>query len=249
VEGEKWRQLRAKITPTFTTVKLKQMFFTILHVARNLDLFLGELAKTSVEIDVKEILAGFTTDVIGSCAFGIDCNSLKFPQSDFRRYGKRMINFPKLKTIKFFCATLYRKPARALHFKMNDDDVAKFFINVVRETIDNRRKYSIRKNDFMQLLIDLMVEDENDSGEDKLTFLEIASQAFVFFFAGFESTATTMTYALHLLSFHQEIQERARKSIQETLKRYDGEWSYEAVMEMKYVGQIIEGTIYLSFSP
>ncbi len=158
-----------------------------------------------------------------------------------------MINLPKPKALKLFFATLFQKQARALHFKMNEDDVVEFFTNVVRETIESRQKYSIRKKDFMQLLIDLMVKNEHCLEEDKLTFYEIAAQAFVFFLAGFETTATTLTYALHLLSFHQEIQERARKSIQETLERYDGEWSYEAVMEMEYVGQIIEGI--LSFCP
>ncbi len=45
MEGEKWRQLRAKISPTFTTGKLNQMFFTILMVERNLELFLEKLAE------------------------------------------------------------------------------------------------------------------------------------------------------------------------------------------------------------
>jgi cytochrome P450 family 6 len=241
IEGEKWHQLRAKVSPTFTSGKLKQMFFTILDVEKNLELFLEGFAEQNIDIDVKEVLAGFTTDVIGSCAFGIDCNSLRYPDSDFRKYGKKMINFPKLKALKLFFAMLFKKQAKALRLKMNDDDVSDFFINVVRETIESRRNHSIQRKDFMQLLIDLMVKDENDTREDRLTFDEIAAQAFIFFLGGFETTSTTLTYALHLLALNQEIQETARRSIQEILERYDGQWCYEAVMKMEYVGQVIEG--------
>lgn len=50
-----------------------------------------------------------------------------------------------------------------------------------------------------------------------------------------------MTYCLHELSLNQEIQERARKSIQEVLARHDGKITYESLNEMTYLEQIING--------
>lgn len=38
-------------------------------------------------IDIKDILARYTTDVIASCAFGVEANSLKDPNSEFRESG------------------------------------------------------------------------------------------------------------------------------------------------------------------
>lgn len=52
-----------------------------------------------------------------------------------------------------------------------------------------------------------------------------------------------MIFCLHLLAHHQEIQEEARQSIKNILIKHNGEWSYEAVMEMSFVEQIIEGDI------
>lgn len=59
----------------------------------------------------------------------------------------------------------------------------------------------------------------------------------------FETSSTTMIFCLHLLAHHQEIQNEARESIKSILIKYNGEFCYEAVQEMTFVEQIIEGDI------
>ena len=44
-------------------------------------------------MEVKETMARFTTDVIASCAFGINSNSLKDPDAEFRKHLKRIFEF------------------------------------------------------------------------------------------------------------------------------------------------------------
>jgi hypothetical protein len=44
-------------------------------------------------VEVKETMARFTTDVIASCAFGINANSLKDPESEFGRYTRGITDF------------------------------------------------------------------------------------------------------------------------------------------------------------
>ncbi|XP_055550780.1 uncharacterized protein LOC129733180 [Wyeomyia smithii] len=255
LEGHRWRQLRAKLTPTFTSGRLKAMFHTILTVGQQLDEFLIEYTKETGEVEVKELLARFTTDIIGSCAFGIDCNSLVNPRSKFREMGKRMINFPKLKALKLFFAMMFREAARKMRVRFNDEDVSNFFFEVVRDTIRYREENNVRRKDFMQLLIDLknkgVIEVEGPTEEtgadrlEKLTFEEIAAQAFVFFFAGFETSATTMTSVLYLLATHADVQEKGRRCVNDVLSKYGGEFSYEALMEMNYIDWIIQETLRL----
>jgi cytochrome P450 family 6 len=88
LDGAKWRNLRVKMTPTFTSGKMKMMFDTLVKCG---DQLVIEMNKTigSTSIDIKDILARFTTDIIGTVAFGIDCNSLENPDNEFNRYMKQ----------------------------------------------------------------------------------------------------------------------------------------------------------------
>lgn len=90
--GPKWKNLRSRLTPAYSPGKLKYMFGTILNCGYQMTDILTEIVdvnKNSTTIEIKEILARYTTDVIGSCAFGLQCNSMRDPQAEFRLMGKR----------------------------------------------------------------------------------------------------------------------------------------------------------------
>lgn len=55
--GKRWKNLRSKLSPTFTSGKLKGMFSTILEVGENLEKYLVPLANRSEVVDMKDILS------------------------------------------------------------------------------------------------------------------------------------------------------------------------------------------------
>lgn len=75
LDNPKWKSLRTKLTPTFTTGKIKGMFHTVSDVAEKFVAKLSSESKLAVnnEINIKELAARFTIDVIGKlppfCAF------------------------------------------------------------------------------------------------------------------------------------------------------------------------------------
>jgi cytochrome P450 family 6 len=69
LRGHKWKTLREKISPTFSTGKLKQMFFTILEVGQRLEEHLMPYAADGADIDVRDVLGRFMTDVIGKYVY------------------------------------------------------------------------------------------------------------------------------------------------------------------------------------
>lgn len=240
IEGDEWRSLRSKVSPTFTSGKMKTMFHMILHVGDELIKHMNSIISTDADgaINVREYLARFTTDVIGTCAFGLDCNSIVNPKSEFREMGKKMFNFTKLQSLKLFLSMLMRDQARALGVQFNTNEVIGFVMQLVQKTIRHRKDNNVIRNDFMQLMIDLHKENDADENKDGLTIEEIAAQSFVFFFAGFETSSTTMTYALYELALNQNFQEQLRNEVS---SGDEEKFSYERIMGMSYLDQVISG--------
>ncbi|XP_050078189.1 cytochrome P450 6A1-like [Anopheles maculipalpis] len=246
MEGTKWRNLRAKLTPTFTSGKMKLMFSTVTAVAEEFDkCMMHEISRSSV-VEMKDLLARFTTDVIGSVAFGLECNSLKDPEAKFRVMGRKVFQLSRYRALKIFLAGQFPQIARAFHVKLTAPDVSDFFMGVVKDTIEFRKSNNVQRNDFMTLLMKLMKEqvEQSEAADqiDHLTFDEIAAQAFVFFLAGFETSSTAMSFCLYELALQQELQDKARQNVREVLKKYDT-ISYEAIHEMKYIEMCINESL------
>lgn len=179
LEDTKWRNMRVKLTPTFTSGKMKMMFNTLVEIS---DLMIKQLNDQNLNmIEVKDILSNFTTDVIGNVAFGLDVNSIKDPDSMFRRMGRKIfvqdLNFQ----IKIFLLTSFRSLARKLRMTLLPRDVAEFFYNATKDTVAYRRKNNIERNDMVNLLLKIKNQDDEANG---LTINEIAAQCFLFFVAG-----------------------------------------------------------------
>lgn len=251
LEGMKWKQLRQKLTPTFTSGRLRKMFQTLVDCTEELKDCLDSSVEKSEAIDIKRVLVQYTTDVIGSCAFGIECNSFKNPDSDFLKTGERIFAPPTFERMKQFVAFLNPSLAKKLKMRIINQKVDAFFRNLVKETVEYRENNNVTRNDFMQLLIQLKnkgVVDESETTEEssntKLSINEVAAQAFLFFLAGFETSSTTMTFCLYELAKNPEIQERARQDIVNTLKKHDGKLTYDSVMSMHYMERVIQGNFF-----
>lgn len=184
LRGEKWKNVRSKLTPTFSSGKLKSMFQILIDVSQELDKCLTNLKDD--DVDIKHVLGRFTTDIIGNCAFGIECNSLKDPNVLFYTHAQRIFirNFWKRMQITF--SRIVPGLFKFFRIKIVDKDQTKFYMGLVRDVIELRKTTNIKRNDFMQLLIGLMDAPPNEA----LTFNQIAAQAFVFFLAGYETSAT-----------------------------------------------------------
>lgn len=67
------------------------MFPILVQRGKDLQEALMEPAKIGDVIEAKEYVARFATDVISSCAFGVDANSLKDPDAIIRKMGRKVV--------------------------------------------------------------------------------------------------------------------------------------------------------------
>lgn len=252
--GEAWRNSRQQLSPTFTTGRLKAMFETITKCGDSLGGFIGEYAKSGEVVEIREVFARFATNVIASLSFGIEIDCIKYPDSEFRQYGKQFFE-PTIRnalrnTGSFFAPSL----ARLLRSRFVDKDVGDFMIDTVKQNLEYREKHNITQKDFFQMLMQLRntgkVQEDNDdwstkttSGEKQMSINEMAAQAHVFFVAGYESNSTTMSFCMYELAKAPAIQQKAYEEIVAVLERHNGQLTYDALAEMKFMENCIEGTI------
>uniref|UniRef100_A0A1B0EZ81 Uncharacterized protein n=1 Tax=Phlebotomus papatasi TaxID=29031 RepID=A0A1B0EZ81_PHLPP len=226
LSGEKWKQLRAKLTPTFTSGKLKAMFQTLVDCANSLEKKLKAEVDHNTEIEVRDLMARYTTNVIASVAFGIEVDSINEPNCSFRHYGKKAFA-PTLKNaIRNALFLILPKIAKLIKLKTVESDYEKFIFSMVKQTIDHREKNNIQRKDFMQLLLQLRNTGNVDRGDEwnftstkdelkKLSINELAAQVHVFFLAGFETSSTLMSFFLYEMARNHDCQEKVQKEIDE----------------------------------
>lgn len=132
MKGQEWRNLRTKLTPTFTTGKMRTMFATLIDIGNQLNQVLDdETVKKST--DIKDLLTRFTTDVIASVAFGIEAKTLQDAKSEFRAHSEALLN-PGLRTqlinLLFFVLPQLLKILRvsSLTTKLNIPSIFSWFV-------------------------------------------------------------------------------------------------------------------------
>ncbi|KRT83649.1 cytochrome P450, partial [Oryctes borbonicus] len=241
IEGQRWKNLRQKLTPTFTSGKMKMMFNTMLSCAQPLNKAIERMAMDREVFDAKDLVARFTTDVIGSCAFGIDCDSFENPHSDFRRYGDMMFAESPAKVIRNLIAFSYKDLAKKFGILNMDKDIAEFFTKVATDTYSYRKKNNIKRNDFMQLLMEM--KDESHEEMSTLNMNEFIAQVILFFIAGFDTSSATLSFCLFSLASNLDIQEKLREEIKHVLKKHDGKITYDSIQDMKYMDQVLNETM------
>ncbi|XP_058788782.1 uncharacterized protein LOC131662839 [Phymastichus coffea] len=250
--GDRWRTLRAKLSPTFSAGKLKQMFYILNDITSDMIRVVNDdLINTDI-LEMKDLVSRYTTDAIFSLAFGVDSKCLKYPNNQFRHYGNLSIENSIVRgAIGFFAP----KVLYAFRQPFTNPEVSKYFIKLFQDMVDKRRRENIKRKDFLNSLIDLMDNEQlvdkemtHSSGISaesiarRLEMVEAAAQAFVFFIGGFETSSSVATHCLYELALNPEIQEKLYNEIKEQ-SNSSCNLNYENLMQLKYLDMVFLETM------
>lgn len=256
--GQKWKNLRVKLTPTFTSGKLKGMFPTIKDCGKVLENYLEKNLKEGNDvIECRDLLARFNINIISSVAFGIENDCINEPDHIFLKMGKKVFEPSRANGIKTIIGMLAPGLSPYLKSKSVSNDLEDFMFTIVRQTIEHREKNNITRNDFMQLMIQLKNDgfvkaekgetevEEEKSTIKKLSINQVVAQAFVFFLAGFETSSSTLSFCLFELARDQKLQKKVTDEIDRVFKNATatGEVTYEMMSELKYAECCVDETL------
>lgn len=251
-DGDTWRFLRHRFTPLFTSGKLKNMTYLLVHRGEKILEYIKPRVQKQKEQEVYFIMQKYTISSISACAFGLD---LEMDSKEYEQLDAidRLIFTYNLGTV---LQMLFPSLFKLFNCDMFPRGVFDFFFNLVKDITSERSRRQVSRHDFMDLLLELRKmgnikgtkTSENITSQDtslEITDTVIAAQAFVFFAAGYETTATTLSYVFYELAMHPEIQEKVIDEIDRVLKENNDELSYDVLKEMKYLGRVFDETLRL----
>ncbi|KAK9874654.1 hypothetical protein WA026_005477 [Henosepilachna vigintioctopunctata] len=138
-----------------------------------------------------------------------------------------------------------------------------FFVNIVKDTIKLREEKNFKRPDMLGLLIEARKGQQNEDNTDEvkdnsfaateehlsgnqgardLSDMDIASQVFVFFLAGFETLSTAMCFMAYELAANPEVQ---KKLIDEIDRNKPDTWppSFDTLASMPYIDMVVTETL------
>lgn len=74
---------------------------------------------------------------------------------------------------------------------------------------------------------------------------DLVAQAVLFFIAGFETVASSMSFLLHELATNIECQERLVQEIRENDVKNGGKFDYNSIQNMTYMDMVVSGNMIL----
>ncbi|XP_029164739.1 cytochrome P450 6k1-like [Nylanderia fulva] len=243
-----WKILRTKLTPIFTSGKLKKMFESMLECAKNLDTHLESLKVDDVkkEIEVKDLTANFSTDMIGCTAYGLNVNSLNNPDAEFRINGRKIFEYGYIRGFELLALFFFPHVVRLTGIKTFGKESSIFLRNVFWEVINQLIASGVKRNDLIDVLIELRKNHSHENLEGfKFDGDDLVAQAAAFFTAGFETSSTTMAFTLYELSVRPDIQNRLRKEIVDALNKANGNITYDMALSLPYLDMVVSETLRL----
>lgn len=177
-EGQSWKSLRSKLTPSFTSGKLKAMYPTIMETGEKLKNNLNaKLPKGETKvIEVKELMNCFAIDIIASVIFGVQIDSFKDPNNDFRRAAYANNSPDLVNDIRKSALFLYPTLEKVFRFFNCKDQAAECMKGIVKKTVEFREQNNFVRKDLMQMLIQLRNSGQINSDDDNWKFQTVAGE-------------------------------------------------------------------------
>ncbi|KAJ8728459.1 hypothetical protein PYW08_016844 [Mythimna loreyi] len=267
LEGQEWKDMRSTLSPAFTSSKIRHMVPFMVEVGDQMIHSLKKKMKESktgyIDVECKDLTTRYANDVIASAAFGLKVDSHNDEDNEFYATGKDLTQLSLRSMLMFFVLLLI--PSAVSNFLKLDFFSKKakiFFTKLVLETMNNREARKIIRPDMIHLLMEakkgkLTHEDikskdeaagfatveESAVGQKQvnrvLTDDDLIAQAVLFFFAGFETVSSAMSFLMYELAVNPDVQERLAQEIKETDAKNGGKFDFNSIQNMPYMDMVV----------
>ncbi|KAH8418316.1 hypothetical protein KR222_010358, partial [Zaprionus bogoriensis] len=249
---ESWRETHKIFAPFFAAGKVRYMFGLLQQIGQQLEQHMArQLAKSDcgtgalqLELEVKQLSALFSTDIIASLAFGLDANCLQQPDAEFRRMCVE-VNEPRPKRLlHLFTMFFFPRFSRLLRTHLYSDEYERFMRDSMNWALEQRAASGEQRNDLIDIFLQLQRTQPPESVVHRRDFF--VAQASFLLLAGFDTSSSTITFALYELAKQPAIQQRLRLELGAALKgSQNGQLDYETLSGLPYLRQVVDEVLRL----
>jgi cytochrome P450 len=227
--GEFWRGQRKLAQPAFHRRRLNALFAMMAErVAEAVDR-LDAAAGSDEAVDFAPVLSQLTLDVISRAMFSSDV------QGAAARVSRHIAVLNETAILMLRHPWTFLLPRRfPTPFTYKQYRSLKTVNDTVREIIQARRRQPEAHDDLLSMLLSAC-EEETGRG---MTDGQLRDEVMTIFVTGHETTANSMTWLLHLVSQHPEVEERLIADIAANWP--EGGLTFENIGAFTYVRQVIE---------
>ncbi|ODM91576.1 Cytochrome P450 9e2 [Orchesella cincta] len=237
LQGDEWKGVRAQVSQTFTSGKIKRMMDCFNTVAKTWLGSLLEKAKRSPDgsasIDALKSVNQYTVDVIAEAVFGIRAGTIKNPNSPFATMAARLSDLTKFQMLKFAISVQLPKLTKLFRLKLIDVEALGVFEQILNEGLKARLNGSTTKrNDFLQLLVEAKRGELKAEGKDELSTFEKEAQI-----TGNQAGGKKQ-WLTEQIMIHQDVQDKLRNEVRKIIKP-DGTLDYDDLSSLVYMDMVI----------
>ncbi len=217
-EGDHWRKQRRMMQPAFHRTRLEQLDGMIVDAAQSMLDGWQQAFESNRPIDIAREMAALTLTVTTRSLFGVDLGD------EVREVGE---------IINQAAADLERPSSPRLI------ESAQRFGEVVDRIIQQRKQ---NFKDGGDLLSSMILARDDHSGHG-MTDEELRTQVMTLMLAGYETTASTLTWTWHLLSQNLQYMDRLRSEVRDVLAGRPP--CYADLDHLPFIGMVLDESLRL----
>ncbi|HDZ4930042.1 TPA: cytochrome P450 [Campylobacter jejuni] len=234
--GEVWKKQRELLRPSFEMTRINKVFNLMSEaVADMMDRFSKYPNHAVIEVD--EAMTFITADVIFRTIM-----SSKLDEEKGKKILNAFVTFQE-QSVHTAMRRMFRFP-KWLSYVLGDRKRAKAG-DVIRQVLSDiiKPRYDMADNaEFEDILGSLLLVVDADTNK-RFSFEEILDQVAMLFLAGHETTASSLTWTLYLLSLYPKEQEKAYEEITQVLQ--GGAIEISHLRQFKYLTNIFKESLRL----